>query len=95
VTVDLKEEWSLEKLRAAFEQTQGVKVVDNWAANHFPMPLEAENQDLVLVGRIRKDSALPKTVHFLLSGDQIRKGAATNAIQIMEKLIQLKSSPLN
>lgn len=86
VTVDLVKEVSLKDLRAAFAQAPGVKVVDDWTRNHFPMPLESQNQDLVLVGRIRKDPNLAKTFHFMLSGDQIRKGAAANALQILKAL---------
>ena len=90
VMVDMKSEITLEELRKAFASAPGVKVVDDWNANHFPMPLEAQNQDLVYVGRIRKDAFLPRTVHFMISGDQLRKGAATNAIQICKYLTQLE-----
>ena len=84
VTVDLKEDATLEELRKRFGEGAGLKLVDDWKNNHFPMPVEAENQDLVLVGRIRKDPSLAKTIHFMVAGDQIRKGAASNAIQIMD-----------
>jgi aspartate-semialdehyde dehydrogenase len=87
VSVDLAERVDLTGLRRAFASARGLKVVDDWNKNHFPMPLEAEGQDQVLVGRIRLDPTLPRTVHFLLSGDQIRKGAATNAVQIMDQLL--------
>jgi aspartate-semialdehyde dehydrogenase len=90
VTIDLKKEMKLEEIRAALAQAPGVKIVDEPETSHFPMPLEAENQDLVYVGRIRKDPVLPKTVHLMLVGDQIRKGAATNAIQIMERIEEIK-----
>ena len=83
VTIDFKNEISLEKARELLAKAPGVKVVDNWEANHFPMPLEAQDQDLVLVGRVRRDPSLAKTIHLILAGDQIRKGAATNALQIM------------
>jgi len=84
VSVDLSRELKLEELREAFKNAPGIRVVDDWKSNHFPMPLEAEGQDEILVGRFRKDPSLAKTVHFMLSGDQIRKGAALNAIQIMD-----------
>jgi len=87
VTVDLAEAVTLADLRALFAKAEGVKVVDNWSANHFPMPLESSDQDAVLVGRLRLDPMLPRTVHFFLSGDQIRKGAATNAVQILERYL--------
>ncbi len=88
ITVDLKLEVSLEKLREAYSQASGIKIVDDWENNHFPMPLESQNQDLVYVGRIRKDATIGRAVHLLISGDQIRKGAATNAVQIMEALMK-------
>jgi aspartate-semialdehyde dehydrogenase len=65
------------EVRAILGKAPGVKVVDDAAANHFPMPLEASGQDDVLVGRIRQD----------VSRDQLRKGAATNAVQIAERLV--------
>jgi aspartate-semialdehyde dehydrogenase len=91
VTVDLKMDVPLEKLREAFAGARGVKVVDDWENNHFPMPLEAQDQDLVLVGRIRKDVTLGRTMHFFLAGDQIRKGAATNALQILEEILRQRA----
>ena len=67
----------------------GVKIVDNVDANHFPMPLEASGQDDVLVGRIRQDISREdgRGIDLFVSGDQIRKGAATNAVQIAERLV--------
>ena len=70
------------------EKAEGVRIVDDRAANHFPMPLEASGQDDVLVGRVREDISLPGALAFFVSGDQIRKGAALNAVQIGEYLIQ-------
>ena len=62
----------------------GVKVIDDRANNYFPMPLEASGKDDVLVGRIREDASLPGAIALFASGDQIRKGAALNAVQIGE-----------
>ena len=67
---------------------EGIRIVDDRAANHFPMPLEASGQDDVLVGRVREDVSLPGALAFFVSGDQIRKGAALNAVQIGEYLIR-------
>ena len=67
---------------------EGVRMVDDRAANHFPMPREASGQDDVLVGRIREDISSPGALAFFVSGDQIRKGAALNAVQIGEYLIR-------
>jgi aspartate-semialdehyde dehydrogenase len=65
-----------------------VKLVEDWQANYFPMPVEASGQDDVLVGRIRQDISHPNGLELWLSGDQIRKGAALNAVQIAELLDQ-------
>ena len=62
----------------------GVRVIDDRANNYFPMPLEASGKDDVLVGRIREDASLPGGIVLFASGDQIRKGAALNAVQIGE-----------
>jgi len=64
----------------------GVKLVDDREANHFPMPVEADGQDDVLVGRLRGDVSRPGALALFVSGDQIRKGAALNAVQIGEYL---------
>lgn len=69
-------------------QAPGVTLVEDWTANHFPMPIEASGQDAVLVGRIRQDLSNPNGLELWLSGDQIRKGAALNAVQIAELLVQ-------
>ena len=88
VTIDLKTELTLEQIREKLQTAPGLKVVDDWERNHFPMPLEAEAKDEVLVGRMRKDATLGKTFHLMLSGDQIRKGAALNAVQILKKCME-------
>jgi aspartate-semialdehyde dehydrogenase len=64
----------------------GVKVVDDRALNHFPTPCEAADHDEVLVGRIRRDVSNPNAISMFCSGDQLKKGAALNGIQIAEKL---------
>ncbi len=74
-------------VREALLQAPGVKVVDDREANHFPMPLEASGQSEVLVGRIRKDVSHPSAISLFVSGDQLLKGAAMNAIQIAEHMI--------
>ena len=77
------------QVRQILAGAPGVKIVDDIAANHFPMPLEASGQDAVLVGRIRQDISRDdgRGIDLFVSGDQIRKGAATNAVQIAEKLV--------
>src|SRR5688572_15291892 len=78
-----------QQVRDILSKAPGVKIVDNPEANHFPMPLEASGQDLVLVGRIRQDISREdgRGIDLFVSGDQVRKGAATNAVQIAERLI--------
>ncbi len=77
---------SVEAIRAALAAFPGVKVVDDRAANHFPMPREAAGGYDVLVGRIREDVSNPLAIDLFLSGDQLLKGAALDAVQIAEEL---------
>lgn len=76
------------QVREILSKALGVKVIDNREKNHFPMPLEATDRDDVLVGRIRQDISQPdgRGVEIFISGDQLRKGAALNAVQIAELL---------
>lgn len=78
-----------QQAREILSKAPGVKIVDDPANNHFPMPLEASGQDDVLVGRIRQDISRDdgRGLDIFVSGDQVRKGAATNAVQIAERLI--------
>ena len=78
---------SVAEARAAIAAAPGCKLVDDLENQQYPMPLEAAGQDLVYVGRIRPDLADPCSLHLWCSGDQLRKGAATNAVQIAELLI--------
>lgn len=77
------------KARKILSKAPGVRVVDDPQKNHFPMPLEAAGKDDVLVGRIRQDLFSRKSIGIFVSGDQLRKGAALNAIQIAEKMCGL------
>ncbi len=92
ITLELSKKPDLNRVRKILSKAPGVKVVDDAEKNYFPMPLEATGQDAVLVGRIRKDLSSPKGLCLFVSGDQLRKGAALNAIQIAEILCGLKSS---
>jgi aspartate-semialdehyde dehydrogenase len=78
-----------EQVREILSKAPGVKVVDDREKNHFPMPLEASGQDDVFVGRIRQDISRDdgRGIDLFVSGDQVRKGAATNAVQIAERLV--------
>ncbi|MBR3317322.1 MAG: aspartate-semialdehyde dehydrogenase [Atopobiaceae bacterium] len=89
ITAEFERPITPDEARAALEAAPGVKVVDDPAAMRYPMPLETSDQDLVFVGRIRRDTSAPDGVNaitFFCCGDQIRKGAATNAVQIAELL---------
>lgn len=81
---------SLEEVKAAFENAEGVVVMDNPAEKLYPMPLFLSGKDPVYVGRIRKDLANPNGITFWCVSDQIKKGAALNAVQIAEYLIKEK-----
>ncbi len=88
VTVEFEDSApSEDAVRAALEAAPGVRLVDDRAANHFPMPSEASGQDDVLVGRIRRDASHPSAVSLFIAGDQLLKGAALNAVQIAEHVL--------
>ena len=89
INIEFERPMTPEQVRDILAKAPGVKIVDNVDANHFPMPLEASGQDDVLVGRIRQDISRDdgRGIDLFVSGDQIRKGAATNAVQIAEKLL--------
>ncbi len=88
LTVEFEEPVSPEEVRSLLAAAPGVRVVDDRAANHFPMPNEASGQGDVLVGRIRADISDPsgRSVCLFVAGDQILKGAALNTVQIAERL---------
>ncbi len=79
---------SVEQVRNAIAAAPGCRLVDDLSAKQYPMPLETSNQDIVFVGRIRPDLTDDNGICLWCCGDQVRKGAATNAIQIAELLIQ-------
>lgn len=79
---------SVMEARAAIKSAPGCRLVDNLKEKQYPMPLDTSDQDIVYVGRIRKDLTDPNGLCLWCCGDQIRKGAATNAIQIAELLLE-------
>ena len=85
----MREPVAPETVREVLAAAPGVRLVDDVAHNHFPMPREASGQDDVLVGRIRRDVSDPSgmSVALFVAGDQLRKGAALNAVQIAEHLV--------
>jgi aspartate-semialdehyde dehydrogenase len=88
IWVETERPVSVEEARAAFEKAEGVVVIDNPANKEYPMPLDLSGRDPVYVGRIRKDLTNEKGLSFWSVSDQIRKGAALNAVQIAEYLIR-------
>ncbi|NJL61227.1 MAG: aspartate-semialdehyde dehydrogenase [Methylacidiphilales bacterium] len=88
INLEFAEPFSADRAREILKQAPGVKVVEDWQANYFPMPIDATGRDEVLVGRIRQDISHACGLELWLCGDQIRKGAALNAIQIAELLVE-------
>ena len=88
VNVEFKKEISASKARELFSRAPGIKVVDDLSRNAYPLALDAAGQDLTLVGRIRKDISQANGLDFWVVADNIRKGAATNAVQIAELLAE-------
>jgi len=89
VWVETEQPISPEVAREAMAQAKGITVIDDPANKKYPMPLFTAGKDDVYVGRIRKDLACPNGLTFWLCGDQIKKGAALNAVQIAEYLIKV------
>ena len=88
IHVELEHRPPLEMIREAYHAFEGVQLVDDRERNYFPMPIEATGRDEVLVGRLREDTALPNGIALFACGDQLRKGAALNAVQIAESAIE-------
>jgi len=87
INIEFAEPFSVAKAREILANAPGVKLVEDWQANYFPMPIDATGRDEVLVGRIRQDISHTCGLELWLCGDQIRKGAALNAVQIAELLV--------
>lgn len=87
VNVEFHEPFSVEEARSLLAAAPGVELLDDSVHNRFPMPTDVTGRDPVMVGRIRQDISEPNALEFWLCGDQIRKGAALNAIQIAELLL--------
>lgn len=87
VNVQFENEFDLSDVRALLNNTSGVTVQDNTDTNTYPMPIYANGKDDVFVGRIRRDETVPNTLNMWIVSDNLRKGAATNAIQIAEYLV--------
>ncbi|MBR2531623.1 MAG: aspartate-semialdehyde dehydrogenase [Lachnospiraceae bacterium] len=88
VTVYTEEPVSVEAANTAIAQFEGVRLIDDYQGRIYPTPLDTSNQDLVWVGRVRKDLVQDNGLTLWCCGDQIRKGAASNAVQILKKMIE-------
>ncbi len=87
VNIEFKEPFPVEEARKILSKSSGVQLIEDFDSNRFPMPIDVTDRDQVAVGRIRKDISNPNALELWLCGDQIRKGAALNAIQIAESLL--------
>ncbi|MDE5899959.1 MAG: aspartate-semialdehyde dehydrogenase [Muribaculaceae bacterium] len=88
VWVETERELSLDEVRAAFASAPGLVVIDNPASKEYPMPLFTAGKDPVFVGRLRRDITNPRGMSFWIVGDQIKKGAALNAVQIAQLFLK-------
>jgi aspartate-semialdehyde dehydrogenase len=86
VNIELKHDFQESDIKELLSNQSGVVVIDNPAMNGYPMPLDAEGKDEVFVGRIRRDYSQPNTLNCWIVADNLRKGAATNAVQIARYL---------
>jgi aspartate-semialdehyde dehydrogenase len=88
VNVEFENDFELSEVRRLLSETPGIVVQDNTDTNTYPMPIYAHGKDDVFVGRIRRDETQPNTLNMWIVADNLRKGAATNAVQIAEYLVQ-------
>jgi aspartate-semialdehyde dehydrogenase len=88
VNIEFENDFNVNEVRELLAATPGIIVVDDPANLQYPMPKDAHEKDEVFVGRIRRDESLPNTLNMWIVADNLRKGAATNAVQIAEYLVQ-------
>ena len=88
ITIETENEITVEKARELLSKAVGVRLIDDIQNKMYPMPLDSSDQDLIYVGRIRKDISSDNSLVLWCCGDQVRKGAATNAVQIAEVLVK-------
>ncbi|WP_412559543.1 aspartate-semialdehyde dehydrogenase [Winogradskyella sp. MIT101101] len=88
VNVEFENDFDLSEVRQLLSETEGVTVQDNLDVNVYPMPMYANGKDDVFVGRIRRDGSQPNTLNLWVVSDNLRKGAATNTVQIAEYLVK-------
>jgi aspartate-semialdehyde dehydrogenase len=88
--VEFENEFEMEEVRSILQNAPGVVLVDDVKNLKYPMPMDAQDKDAVFVGRLRRDETQAKTLNMWIVSDNLRKGAATNAIQIAEYLVEKK-----
>ncbi|MEI2737759.1 MAG: aspartate-semialdehyde dehydrogenase [Chitinophagaceae bacterium] len=87
INVEFEKEYDLAEVKSILQSAPGVVVVDDMANQQYPMPMDAHEKDEVFVGRLRRDESQPNTLNMWVVSDNLRKGAATNAVQIAEYLL--------
>lgn len=87
VNIEFENDFDLNEVRKMMASTKGIQLVDDVKSNKYPMPIHAHNRDEVFVGRIRRDESQPNSLNLWIVADNLRKGAATNAVQIAEYLV--------
>jgi len=90
INVEFEHDFEINKVRQLLNDTRGVTVQDNIDVNTYPMPIYANGKDEVFVGRIRRDGSQPNSLNLWVVSDNLRKGAATNTVQIAEYLVEHK-----
>jgi aspartate-semialdehyde dehydrogenase len=87
VNIEFEKDYDLNEVKSILHSSPGVVVVDEPSAQQYPMPMDAHEKDEVFVGRLRRDETQPNTLNMWVVSDNLRKGAATNAVQIAEYLL--------
>lgn len=90
VNIEFERDFSIDEVRRLLHEQEGITVKDDPTTNTYPMPLYAQSKDDVFVGRIRRDESQPNTLNMWIVADNLRKGAATNAVQIAELVLHKK-----
>ena len=88
VNIEFEKDFEVDEVKAVLKDFPGITLQDNPDVNTYPMPIYAEGKNDVFIGRIRKDHSHPRALNMWIVADNLRKGAATNAVQIAEYLVK-------
>ena len=88
INVEFENDFEMSDVRRILDEKEGLVLIDNQEKNQYPMPLFAKDKDEVMVGRLRRDESQPKALNMWVVADNLRKGAATNAVEILEGLLK-------